>query len=65
MVLADHSTPCARRTHTLDPVPFTVYVSAHDEKTMAQKRGYHERDAREQGIFVPEAHMLLERLLRV
>jgi 2,3-bisphosphoglycerate-independent phosphoglycerate mutase len=64
MVLADHSTPCARRTHTTDPVPFTVYVSAHEEKT-GQKRGYHERDAREQGIFVPEAHTLLERLLRV
>ena len=65
MVLADHSTPCARRTHTTDPVPFTVYVSAHEEKTTSQKRGYHERDAREQGIFVPEAHTLLERLLRV
>ena len=65
MVLADHPTPCARRVHTADPVPFTVYVSAHEEKTTAQKRGYHERDAREQGIFVPEAHTLLERLLRV
>jgi 2,3-bisphosphoglycerate-independent phosphoglycerate mutase len=65
MVLADHSTPCARRTHTLDPVPFAVYVSAQEEKTTVQKRGYHERDAREQGIFVPEAHTLLERLLRV
>src|SRR5262249_47034676 len=53
MVLADHATPCARRTHTTYPVPFSVYVSAHDEKTVVQKRGYHERDAREQGIFVP------------
>ena len=65
MVLADHPTPCARRTHTSDPVPFAVYVAAHDAKTTAQKRGYSERDAREQGIFVPEAHTLLERLLRV
>ena len=65
MVLADHATPCARRTHTTDPVPFSVYVSAHDDKTSGQKRGYHERDARELGIFVPEAYTLLERLLRV
>jgi 2,3-bisphosphoglycerate-independent phosphoglycerate mutase len=65
MVLADHPTPCGRRTHTTDPVPFAVYVTAHESKTTAQKRGYHERDAREQGIFVPEAHTLLERLLRV
>jgi 2,3-bisphosphoglycerate-independent phosphoglycerate mutase len=65
MVLADHPTPCGRRTHTTDPVPFAVYVTAHESKTTAQKRGYHERDAREQGIFVPEAYTLLERLLRI
>ncbi len=65
MVMADHATPCGRRTHTADPVPFAVYVSAHEDKTATQKRGYHERDAREQGIFVPEAHRLIERLLRV
>ena len=65
MVTADHPTPCGRRMHTADPVPFAVYVAAHEAKTTAQKRGYHERDAREQGIFVPEAHTLLERLLRV
>jgi 2,3-bisphosphoglycerate-independent phosphoglycerate mutase len=65
MVMADHPTPCGRRTHTADPVPFAVYVAAHEAKTTAQKRGYHERDAREQGIFVPDAHTLLERLLRV
>lgn len=65
LVAADHATPCGRRTHTADPVPFALYVTAHDEKTAAQKRGYHERDARELGIFVPEAHTLLERVLRV
>jgi 2,3-bisphosphoglycerate-independent phosphoglycerate mutase len=65
MVMADHPTPCGRRTHTADPVPFAVYVAEHEAKTVTQKRAYHERDAREQGIFVPEAHTLLERLLRV
>jgi 2,3-bisphosphoglycerate-independent phosphoglycerate mutase len=65
MAMADHPTPCARRAHTADPVPFAVYVAAHEAKTALQKRGYHERDAREQGIFVSEAHTLLERLLRV
>jgi 2,3-bisphosphoglycerate-independent phosphoglycerate mutase len=65
MVMADHPTPCGRRTHTADPVPFAVYVSGHETKVTTQKRAYHERDAREQGIFVPEAHTLLERLLRV
>jgi 2,3-bisphosphoglycerate-independent phosphoglycerate mutase len=64
MVLADHPTPCARRTHTADAVPFAVYVSRDEEKGRTAKRSYHERDAREQGIFIPEAHTLLERLLR-
>jgi 2,3-bisphosphoglycerate-independent phosphoglycerate mutase len=65
MVMADHPTPCGRRAHTADPVPFAVYVSGHETKATTQKRAYHERDAREQGIFVPDAHTLLERLLRV
>ena len=46
-------------------MPFAVYVSRDEEKNRAVKRSYHERDAREQGIFIPEAHTLLERLLRV
>jgi 2,3-bisphosphoglycerate-independent phosphoglycerate mutase len=65
LVTADHPTPCARRAHTADPVPFVVYGAAHDARTSALKRAYHERDAREQGIFVPEADTLVERLLRV
>jgi 2,3-bisphosphoglycerate-independent phosphoglycerate mutase len=64
MVLPDHPTPCALKTHTDDPVPFVVYVSSDEQKPRALSRGYNERDAREQGIFIPEAHTLLERLLR-
>ncbi len=65
MALADHPTPCDRRIHTADAVPFVVYVSRDEEKSRTLKRSYHERDAREQGIFIPEAYTLLERLLRV
>jgi 2,3-bisphosphoglycerate-independent phosphoglycerate mutase len=64
MVLADHATPCGKRTHTADPVPFVVYVADHDRRAGAQKRAYHERDAGEQGIFVLEGYTLVERLLR-
>ena len=64
MVLPDHPTPCALKTHTDDPVPFVVYVSGDEQKARGLSRGYNERDAREQGIFIPEAHTLLERLLR-
>jgi 2,3-bisphosphoglycerate-independent phosphoglycerate mutase len=64
LVLPDHPTPCALKTHTDDPVPFVVYVSSDERKARGLSRGYNERDAREQGIFIPEAHTLLERLLR-
>jgi 2,3-bisphosphoglycerate-independent phosphoglycerate mutase len=62
--MPDHPTPCALKTHTSDPVPFLVYVSGDDQKARSSNRGYNERDARELGIFIPEAHSLLERLLR-
>jgi 2,3-bisphosphoglycerate-independent phosphoglycerate mutase len=64
LVMPDHATPCAVKTHTADPVPFVIYTSADERKTRGLPRGYNERDAREHGIFIPEAHVLLERLLR-
>src|SRR5437870_1630754 len=64
LVMPDHPTPCALKTHTDDPVPFVVYISSDERKPRGLARGYNERDAREQGIFIPEAHTLLERLLR-
>ncbi len=65
MVLAHHPAACGRRTRAADTEPFAVYVSRDEEKNRTVKRSYHERDAREQGIFIPEAHTLVERLLRV
>jgi 2,3-bisphosphoglycerate-independent phosphoglycerate mutase len=62
--MPDHPTPCALKTHTNDPVPFLVYVAADERKARGAGRGYHERDAREQGIFIPEAHTIIERLVR-
>jgi len=52
------------RAPTTEPVPFTVYVSGDDAKTAGAARRFHERDARDSGIFLPEAHGLMERLLR-
>ena len=64
LVMPDHPTPCALKTHTDDPVPFVVYVSGDEKKTRGLARGYSERDARAQGIFVPEGHTVMERFLR-
>jgi 2,3-bisphosphoglycerate-independent phosphoglycerate mutase len=64
LVAADHATSSASRMHGADPVPFCVFTQRDEGKTRGLKRGFCERDAREQGIFIQEAHTLLERLLR-
>lgn len=52
------------KRHTAESVPFAVYVARDEAKDRGASRGFSERDARELGIFIPEAHTLLERLLR-
>ena len=64
MVLPDHATPCMLKTHTDEAVPFTVFSSRDLEKAKGPGRRYTEIDARDHGIFIPEAHTLIERLLR-
>lgn len=64
LVVSDHATPCGARAHSAEPVPFLVYVAADHGKARGQKRGFDERAARELGIFIPDGHTLLERLLR-
>jgi len=64
LVMPDHPTPCALKTHTSDPVPFVVYVSRDEQRARGVARGYNEKDAREHGIFIPEAHTIMDRLLR-
>jgi 2,3-bisphosphoglycerate-independent phosphoglycerate mutase len=63
-VVADLTGSCAARRYTGDPVPFVVATARDTGRPSAPKRRFHERDAREQGIFLREAHTLLERLLR-
>lgn len=64
LVAADHATSSATRTHGADPVPFCVATNRDETKPRGQKRGFSERDAREQGIFIQEAYSLLDRLVR-
>lgn len=64
MVVPGHATPCARRSHSDEPVPFLVHTAADEGRPPRRERGFNERDAREHGIFIPEAHALMERLLR-
>jgi len=64
LVVPDHASPCAQRGHSAEPVPFIVYTSNDESKPQGVSRGYSEREARDQGVFIAEAHTLLDRLLR-
>ena len=60
LVLPDHPTPLRIRTHSADPVPYVLYDSTCQRKTMKR---YSEAEARAAGIFEPQGHKLLEKLL--
>ena len=64
LVMPPEEINCTARAPTTEAVPFTIYVSGDDAKTTGAPRRFHERDARDSGIFLPEAHGLMERLLR-
>ncbi|MBR2738101.1 MAG: cofactor-independent phosphoglycerate mutase [Lachnospiraceae bacterium] len=59
LVLPDHPTPIAVRTHTGDPVPFLLYDST-DEKTGGLP--YSEKNAGETGLYLNHGYELIDRL---
>ncbi len=61
MVLPDHPTPLALRTHTSDPVPFIIYRS-NAEKDSGVLR-YTEADAASSKVYEPEGFRLMEQLI--
>ena len=61
MVLPDHPTPLAIRTHSSSPVPFFIYDSACDAQGVAS---FTEATAAETGLYIPHGHTLLDRMIR-
>jgi len=60
LVLCDHYTPIAVRTHTREPVPFALF----DSRALGdQLQFFTENDARETGLLLEQAADLLPRLL--
>lgn len=60
VVLPDHPTPIAIRTHTGEAVPYLLYDSSAPQHHSWK---YNEREAAASGRFIPEGHMLMEYLL--
>ena len=62
LIMPDHPTPLAIRTHTSDPVPYIIYKSG--SCAQAKNISYTEAEARKTGIVVEHGYTLMERLLQ-
>ena len=60
LLLPDHPNLLRLRTHTADPVPYVLYDSTRERKSLAR---YTEAEAAATGNLVPMGHMLMERLI--
>ena len=60
LLMPDHPTPCAIRTHSHENVPFAIYDS---ESSLSQGvHSYNEFEAEKTGFFIPEGHKIFETL---
>lgn len=62
LVLPDHPNPLRLRTHTADPVPYLLYDSTRERKSLAR---YTEADAAASGNFEPMGYRLMQRFLQL
>lgn len=64
LLMPDHATPVAIKTHSDDPVPFAI-LSSEDCKRGNQKLvQYNEPCAKSTGVVVPQAWRIMERFIR-
>lgn len=61
MILPDHPTPIERRTHTMDPVPFMIYDSEHEENGVAC---FTEKTAANVSRYLPDGTALMSLLTK-
>ncbi len=61
LLLPDHPTPLELKTHTSDPVPFTLYRST--ATPLHASEGYSESLAAKTGLYVAEGHTLIDTLI--
>jgi 2,3-bisphosphoglycerate-independent phosphoglycerate mutase len=64
LVLPDHPTPIAIKTHATDPVPFVLFSSKDLHKSTKQSVGFNEKDASASGLFIESGWELMDRFIR-
>ena len=57
LILPDHPTPVAKRTHTSEPVPFLLYDSTNPVQSQYD---YSENHAKESGLVIEKGHELID-----
>jgi 2,3-bisphosphoglycerate-independent phosphoglycerate mutase len=62
MILPDHPTPLALKTHTGDPVPYLIYRS-RAERPASVTRTYDEAFAQSSGILLANGYQLMDRFI--
>ena len=65
LVMPDHPTPIVLKTHTSDPVPFCMLRTGGFAEHLNDKhaKAYSESDCSETGVFIAEAHRLIELMI--
>lgn len=61
LIMPDHPTPIAVKTHLSDPVPYLLYCSTEDQNSGIDS--YTEETAKSTGIYLSEGFHLMKRLL--
>jgi 2,3-bisphosphoglycerate-independent phosphoglycerate mutase len=64
LVLPDHPTPLALKTHSPEPVPFVIFSSEDARKARKKDRSFDEVSAPQTGLFVERGHELLEKFIK-
>lgn len=64
LLMPDHATPCAIKTHSDDPVPFAILSSDDVKRGVTKPVCYNETSAKGTGVVVPRAWEILERFVR-
>lgn len=63
LLMPDHHTPISVKTHTADPVPFTIYSKGcllENKYNQFNAPFYNEKAAKNTGLFIESAHKLVE-----
>jgi 2,3-bisphosphoglycerate-independent phosphoglycerate mutase len=64
LVLPDHPTPIAIKTHASDAVPFVLFSSKDSNKGTKQRVGFNEKDAAASGLFIDSGWKLMDRFIK-